>query len=92
MKHLSCWVYSNTLWENEIFHIFNIDIFIYYDIENPDPALSRFAYLESNHSTYMDTLIDPILANGKDTIEEFFFGGWDGTWNPQGKDKNHYGI
>jgi len=57
---------------NEIFRIFNRDAFIYYDIENPEPALSRVAYLESNHSAYMDALTAPILANGTDTIEEYF--------------------
>lgn len=56
----------------DIFDIFNREAFIYYDIDNPQPALEKVAYLERNSSAYSSMLNLPILANGKTTIEDYF--------------------
>mmetsp|Transcript_55658 Transcript_55658/g.67107 ORF Transcript_55658/g.67107 Transcript_55658/m.67107 type:complete len:405 (+) Transcript_55658:91-1305(+) len=63
----------------EIFEMFNPNAFIYYDIDNPQPALDRVAYLESNKTAYESMLNDePILADGHHTIERFFSFGYFG--------------
>jgi len=57
----------------EIFDIFNPNAFIYYDIEHPQVALERVAYLEKNETAYLDVLRnEPILKNGNQTIRDFF--------------------
>jgi hypothetical protein len=56
----------------EVWNIFNKKTFIYYDIDNPFPALNRVAYLERNPSVYSTMMGQPILANGNKTIEDFF--------------------
>lgn len=57
----------------QVWNVFNKKAFIYYDIENPFPALNRVAYLERNPSAYATMMGQPILANGNKTIEDFFF-------------------
>jgi hypothetical protein len=56
----------------QIFGIFNPKAFIFYDIENPQLALDRIAYLESNPDAYEEMLNEPILAHGDETIEKYF--------------------
>jgi hypothetical protein len=56
----------------EIFDVFNERAFIYYDIEDPQPALDRITYLEKNQTAYDEVLKEPILANGDQTIEDYF--------------------
>jgi len=57
----------------EIFDIFNSQAFIYYDIDSPQDALDRIAYLENNETAYMDMLKNqPILKNGTLTIKDYF--------------------
>jgi hypothetical protein len=56
----------------EIFDVFNERAFIYYDIEDPQPALDRITYLEKNQTAYAEVLKEPILANGDQTIEDYF--------------------
>jgi hypothetical protein len=56
----------------EIFDVFNERAFIYYDIEDPQPSLDRIAYLEKNQTAYDELLKEPILANGDQTIEDYF--------------------
>jgi Glycosyltransferase family 10 (fucosyltransferase). len=46
-------IYYGTL---EVMDIFNPKAFIYYDVYNPQPALDRIAYLESNDTAYMEML------------------------------------
>lgn len=63
-------IYYGTL---EIFDIFNPRAFVYYDIENPQDALDRVAYLERNETAYLDMLRkEPIFKNGTQTLEDFF--------------------
>jgi hypothetical protein len=57
---------------NEIFDVINERAFIFYDPENPQPALDRIMYLEKNQTAYDEVLNEPILANGKQTIEDYF--------------------
>mmetsp|Transcript_15523 Transcript_15523/g.28200 ORF Transcript_15523/g.28200 Transcript_15523/m.28200 type:complete len:433 (+) Transcript_15523:257-1555(+) len=56
----------------EVFNLFNKESFIYYDVDHPQPALNRVAYLESNETAYNEVLGQPIFANGQDTIEQYF--------------------
>jgi len=55
----------------EVFDFFNSAAFIYYDIEKPDEALNRIAYLEQNISEYEEMLNAPILAEGHRTVEKY---------------------
>jgi len=56
----------------DIFHIFNRNAFIYYDINDPAMALKRISSLEENPELYNEMRAQPILANGKQTISDFF--------------------
>jgi hypothetical protein len=57
----------------EIFEIFNPNAFIYYDTENPKPALDLVSFLEHNETAYSDMLFNqPILKNGTQTIHDYF--------------------
>lgn len=56
----------------EIFEVFNKDAFVFYDINNPEPALKYVSYLERNRTAYQHVLKQPILANGNETIRQFF--------------------
>jgi hypothetical protein len=57
----------------EIFGIFNADAFVYYDVENPQPAIDRVKYLESNRTAYYEILKnEPILAKAEGTIDKYF--------------------
>jgi hypothetical protein len=56
----------------EIYEVFNERAFIFYDVENPQPALDRIIYLEQNRTAYDEVLNEPILANGDKTIEDYF--------------------
>mmetsp|Transcript_10896 Transcript_10896/g.23211 ORF Transcript_10896/g.23211 Transcript_10896/m.23211 type:complete len:115 (+) Transcript_10896:1264-1608(+) len=38
--------------DREIFNIFRDDAFVYYDIDNPEPALAEIRYLEENPAEY----------------------------------------
>jgi hypothetical protein len=57
---------------SEIFDVINERAFVFYDIENPQPALDRIIYLEKNQTAYDEVLNEPILANGDQTIEDYF--------------------
>jgi hypothetical protein len=57
---------------SEIFDVINERAFIFYDPENPQPALDRIMYLEKNQTAYDEVLNEPILANGEQTIEDYF--------------------
>ena len=55
----------------EIFDIFNKNAFIFWDINNFQPALDRVRYLESNRTAYDEVIRNqPILAPG--AIERYF--------------------
>ena len=56
----------------EIFDIFNKNSFVFYNISNPQPALDLVENLESNETRYEEMMGEPIAANGKVTIEEYF--------------------
>jgi Glycosyltransferase family 10 (fucosyltransferase) C-term len=57
----------------EVFDIFNKDAFIYYDIHNPEHALEQIRYMEiENRTAYDEMLSQPILANGRATVERYF--------------------
>ena len=46
----------------DVFQLFNIKAFVYYDIENPKPAMDRVRYLNENRSAYNEVLAEPVLA------------------------------
>ena len=56
----------------EIYNIFHSNSFIYYDIDNPRPALDRIKYLEQNRTAYLEALQHPILTDGEKTVEDYF--------------------
>ena len=56
----------------DVFDIFNERAFIYYDVENPQPALDRIAYLEKNRTAYLEVISQPILKDGEQTLEKYF--------------------
>ena len=52
----------------DVFKLFNKNAFIYYDIHDPQPALDRIRYLETNLAAYAEVVAQPILANGEQTL------------------------
>mmetsp|Transcript_9217 Transcript_9217/g.13424 ORF Transcript_9217/g.13424 Transcript_9217/m.13424 type:complete len:395 (+) Transcript_9217:85-1269(+) len=56
----------------DIFKLFNRKAFIYYDIEKPQEAWKQIQYLENNKTAYEEMLAEPILANGMETMSEYF--------------------
>ena len=57
----------------EVFNVFNRDAFIFYNVSDPEPALRRIKYLENNRDAYDQVLQgQPILANGNQTIRDYF--------------------
>lgn len=55
----------------QIFDIFNSDSFIFYDVENPQPALDLIYKLEANESEYKHMLSVPILKDCNKTINQY---------------------
>ena len=45
---------------------------MFYDISNPEPAFARIRELESNPEAYEAVMAQPILANGTQTVAEYF--------------------
>ena len=56
----------------QVLDLFHPESFVYYDIENPQPALQLLAYLYGNETAYQERLRRPILRRGKETIEQYF--------------------
>jgi hypothetical protein len=56
----------------EVFNVFNERSFIFYDVDDPQPSLDRIIYLEKNQTAYDEILNEPILANGDQTIQDYF--------------------
>ena len=57
---------------DDVFEIFNREAFVFYDINNPEPALQRIAYLESNATAYAEVTRQPVLAHGENTVARYF--------------------
>ena len=55
-----------------VLDVFHPDAFIYYDIENPKPALDKIASIERNSTLYNQMLDKPILRDGENTIAKYF--------------------
>lgn len=55
----------------DIFQIFNQNAFIYYNVSDPTAALDRISHLEMNHTAYDEVMNEPILVNGRETIENY---------------------
>jgi len=56
----------------EIFDIFNPKSFIFYNVSNPQPALNEIRRLEYNATAYEEVMKEPILRDGKNTIQKYF--------------------
>ena len=54
----------------EGFRLFNRDAFVYYDVDNPRPALDQIRRLETNATAYAEMKARPMLADG--ALEAFF--------------------
>lgn len=54
----------------EILDIFNADSFIYWDVDDPQPALDLLQYLEENQSAYDEMIQQPVLVPG--ALEKYF--------------------
>ncbi len=54
----------------QIFDIFNPDSFIYWDVDDPRPALEQLLYLEENRSAFDEVMNKPVLATG--AVEKYF--------------------
>ena len=54
----------------KIFELFNKDAFVYYDPGDPDKALKRIEFLDSNPKEYAAVLAQPIFAEG--ALEKYF--------------------
>ena len=55
-----------------IHRIFNKKAFVFYDVQDPLPALRQVAQLEQNKALYDLMMMEPILANGHSTVERYF--------------------
>ena len=55
----------------EVFDLFNSKAFIYYDFDNPQLAIDRVRYLESNQTAYDEVMNEKILKGGNETINKF---------------------
>jgi len=55
----------------EVFDIFNPESFIFYDINNPEPALAKMRLFEEDPESYRQAFKEPILKDGSVTIEKF---------------------
>lgn len=60
-----------------VYDLFNPNAFVFYDVENPQKALSRIRELEENPKEYEKVLNAPLLAKGEETVKTYF--SWDET-------------
>jgi len=56
----------------DVFDVFNPKAFVYYDVENPDKALTEIVRLENDRKAYEQILREPILREGNRTIQQYF--------------------
>ena len=60
----------------EVFHIFNRDAFVYFDLANPEQSVNRIMHLEYNRTAYAEVRSQPIFAPGAfGALFDFFPGG-----------------
>jgi hypothetical protein len=57
---------------NEVFDEFTDGSYIYYDIDNPQPAIELFQQTTVNQTLYEEMLSRPILKNGLKTVDKYF--------------------
>ncbi len=55
-----------------IFHIFNKESFVFYNISDPQPALDLVQKLETHQDLYDKMMRQPILRDGENTVREYF--------------------
>jgi hypothetical protein len=57
---------------SSVFDVFSSESFVFYDINNPNPALQLIAELEKNRTKYIEMMGRSILAEGARSIEKYF--------------------
>ena len=57
---------------SEIFDVFNREAFIFWDVDDPRPALQQILYLDSNRTAYTEMQARPYLADGAATVLKYF--------------------
>lgn len=55
-----------------IFRIFNPKAFVFFDMDDPQPALDHVARLETDPDLYLAMLREPVLRDGDATLDAFF--------------------
>lgn len=58
--------------QETVFSMFNRRAFVFYDIENPEPAIEQVRDLERYPSKFAAMQQEPILARGEKTIRKYF--------------------
>ena len=56
----------------QIFDVFNKEAFVFYDPQHPGPALQKLKVLAGNETAYQQVLNQHILANGEQTVRDYF--------------------
>ncbi|CAB9524370.1 Glycosyltransferase family 10 (fucosyltransferase) [Seminavis robusta] len=56
----------------EVFQVFNKNAFVFYEIDDPLPALAQLQELHTNKTAYQEMLRQPIMANGTRRYESTF--------------------
>lgn len=56
----------------EIFRVFNRLAFVFYDIDDPEPALSQIRFLEANRTALAQMQKQPIFTDGNETLKRYF--------------------
>ena len=56
----------------EVYNVYHPSSFVYYDIDDPEPALDLLKRLEANATLYHEMLSAPILLKGKETFDQYF--------------------
>jgi Glycosyltransferase family 10 (fucosyltransferase) C-term len=57
---------------DEIFDVFNKAAFVFYEINDPLPALKQLQELHTNQTAYQEMLQQPIMAHGDQSVRDYF--------------------
>jgi hypothetical protein len=57
---------------SDVYSVFSKDSFVFYDINDPQPALELLRQLSTNESLYEEMLTKPILKDGNSTVDAYF--------------------
>jgi hypothetical protein len=57
---------------SDVYSVFSKDSFVFYNINDPQPALELLRRLSTNESLYEEMLTKPILKDGNSTVDAYF--------------------